>query len=86
MISAWTKHLIDDKDKILFENQLLGSKTILDRLKDLLKEQLDALDRSEMDPSVYDTPNWENRQAHKNGFRSCIQRINKLLDIQKEIK
>lgn len=85
MLSAWTKHLKDPEEIKRFKNNVQGSKTTLDRLKQLLDEEIDRLDRSETDIKSYDIPNWDYRQAHKNGFRQYHQIITKLINLdQKE--
>lgn len=84
MITAWTKHLKTEEDIKRFNNSLLGSKVVMERLKEILAEAEIDLNRSETDIKTYDLPNWENKQAHKNGFRSCIQLVNKLINLDQK--
>lgn len=81
MYTKWTQHLKDPEDKERFVNSILGSKIVLRRLQDLLKEEEQSLDRSETDIRVFDQPNWAERQAFKNGYRSCLGVLNKLIDL-----
>lgn len=81
MITAWTKNLQDPKEVDQFKNMLLGSRPVLERQKELLKEMEADLDNSETTYSVYDKPNWEFRQADNNGFRRCLKAINKLITL-----
>jgi hypothetical protein len=78
MISAWTKHLSDPKDKEQFKNSILGSKSVLNRLKALLDEQEAELIKNEND---YDNPNWAYRQADVNGYRRCLRSITTLITL-----
>jgi hypothetical protein len=78
MISAWTKHLSDPKDKEQFRNSVLGSKTVLNRLKALLDEEEADLIKAEND---YTNPNWDYRQADANGYRRCIRKIQKIINL-----
>lgn len=78
MISAWTKHLKTDDEKERFNNKILGSKSVLDRLQDLMKEEIDALESVELSNKVYDLPNWDYRQAHANGFKAYHRMLMKL--------
>lgn len=81
MISAWHKHLSTEKDKENFKNQVLGSKPVLRRLQELLKEVEDDLDRAELDTKIYDAPNWDYRQADINGFRRALKTVNKIIKV-----
>jgi len=81
MISAWTKHLKTEEEKERFKNSVLGSKLVLKRLQELLKEVEDDLDNVELNTKIYDLPNWDYRQADNNGFRRALKTINKILTI-----
>lgn len=84
MYSEWTKHLKDTKQKENFEKMVYGSKILLDRQKAILDERERQLDRSETNINTYDTPNWDVRQAHKNGYRECLQYLKMLVDIDSQ--
>lgn len=85
MISQWTKNCTSQEDKDRFTKYLIGSKTILERLAEILKEEENSLDRSETNPEAYETPSWAARQAHKNGFRQCLNKIQTIINLdQKE--
>lgn len=88
MQTKWTSHLPTDQDKEKFKQAVLGSKHALDRLTAILEEEEAGLDRSETNIKVFDLPNWENRQAFKNGYRSCLAVIKNLinLDQQKDVQ
>lgn len=81
MYTEWTKHLKDPESKSKFEKTIIASVEVLDRLKEVIKEKEDALDRSETNISVYDTPSWAERQAHKNGNREAFAFLKKLVDL-----
>lgn len=78
MIPNWTAHIKDPDEKARFKKYIYGSKSLLDRMNVLLDEYENELDRSETDPSSYDSPSWAARQAHKNGYRECLNKIKKL--------
>jgi hypothetical protein len=86
MIIAWTKHLKDPEAKAQFEREIEGCKPVLKRLQDLLDEEVLNLDRSEMDIRSFDQPNWDYRQAFKNGYRSCLKTIDTLIDLDHQNK
>lgn len=81
MITAWTKHISDEKQKEQFKNEILGSKRVLERLS-VLVDQLDyGLAEEEISPKAYDNPNWAYRQAHANGVKAALRKIKTLLDL-----
>lgn len=86
MYIAWTKHIKDSEEKERFENSILGSKSVLNRLKDILDESEIELNRAETDPRNYETPNWDYRQAHNNGYRQCLSVVRKLIDLDQQKK
>ena len=82
MKTDWTKNLKTEEEKQELENYLRGSNRLLERLSQILTEYERSLDRSEIDQSVYDKPNWRERQAHKNGYRACLYKIKELIDLK----
>lgn len=84
MISAWTKHLKSEEDKERFRNSVLGSKYVLERLADILVGMEKEQDAIERNPQLYDLPNWDYRQAHLNGFRQCLNKINLLINLDQQ--
>lgn len=81
MISAWTKHLKNDTDKEQFKNQVQGSKLVLERLQDILKEVETEQDNIERSPKMYEIPNWDYRQAHLNGYKQCLSTIQRIINL-----
>lgn len=69
----WVKHLKrGTKEYEEFKSLVRNSTTILDRLSDILKEQMDALETSELSEKQYDQSNWAMLQAHRNGKKQQI--------------
>ncbi len=87
MMVSWTKNLQTPEEITNFEGSLVSAKPVLDRLTQLLIEEEDGIDRSELNPDTYETANWASKQAHKNGQRAILRKIKNLinLDQQKEI-
>jgi predicted phosphohydrolase len=86
LISAWTKHLEKPEDKERFKNEVLGSKMVLRRLQEILKEVESDLDNTELNTKVYDVPNWDYRQADINGSRRMLRTINKIINLDQQDK
>lgn len=84
MITAWTKHLKTEEEKERFKNSVLGSKVVLKRLQDIIKEVETDLDKTELSPKIYDIPNWDYRQADMNGFRRAIRTFQKIINLDQE--
>jgi hypothetical protein len=84
----WTNHLNDPQDKENFQSQVFGAKTVLNRIKEIIENKEKALDRSELSMDTYSLPNWEHRQAHKNGNRESLKFLKTLVDLdsQREAK
>lgn len=81
MYTEWTKHLQDPAGKKSFSNKILGAKEVLNRLHEIITEKENTLDRSEVSIETYNIPNWESRQAHKNGNRESLAWLKKLVDL-----
>lgn len=84
MYSRWTQHLQTEEEQEIFKHEVLRARPVLNRLLQILNEDEAMLDRSEMDQRVYDLPNWEYRQAHKNGLRQEMQAVRLLIDLDQQ--
>ncbi len=78
MKSDWTKNLKNTDEQEIFRQRVFSSKEVLDRVNDLLKEWEGQLDKSETDPTVFNTPNWAYLQAYKNGYRAGLNKMKEL--------
>lgn len=81
MISAWTKHLPTIEEKERFKNSVLGSKLVLQRLQSLLNEIKEDVDNAELSIKTYDSPNWDHKQAHLNGFKEALKKVNLIINL-----
>jgi hypothetical protein len=79
---AWTKHIKDPEKKKEFETLVRNNVTLLRRLREILEEEDRGLSSSERSIKDFDQPNWEYRQAFKNGYRSCLNVIKKLTELE----
>ena len=86
MITAWTKHLKTDEEKEQFNRRLKAARYVLERLQALLDEEKDGLESAEISPKIYETPNWDYKQAHTNGFKACLKMVSKLITLDQENK
>jgi len=84
MISAWTKHISDAAEKEKFKQTVLSSKTTLQRLQAMINEMKEEVDNLELNNKIYDVPNWDYRQAHLNGFKDAIKKINRILTLDQQ--
>ena len=81
MITAWTKNLSSMDDQTRFKQHLLSSRAILERLQELLDEEKNALDAAEISPKMFDSPNWDYKQAYSNGFKAGLKMVSNLIYI-----
>lgn len=81
MISKWTDNLKTAEEKERFRNFVLGSKPVLDRLNQILTTIKDEQDSIERNTELYDLPNWDYRQAHLNGFKDCLHKVQKIINL-----
>lgn len=81
MYTVWTQHLTNEKSKEEFSSSVQGSRTVLERLKEILESKEEALNSQEMSVKDFDTPNWSEKQAFRNGRRLEIHDLKKLVDL-----
>lgn len=84
MLTKWTDHLSDPKEKEKFINKLRGNREILDRLLRIYQQDLAELNSYETTLKTYETPSWSAKQAHINGDRSRLMRHIKLVDLDQQ--
>ena len=85
MFDVWTRHLANPEEKERFKGSVVASKPVLDRAKEILDKMEQDLDQVEVNPKYYETPNWDYRQAHNNGYRQCLRIVKKLIDLDKQV-
>lgn len=78
----WTSNLTTEEEINSFRNQVFAAKPVLDRIHQLLDEKEAAVDRSEIQLSEYDNPNWSHKQAFKNGVRAACADLRLLLTVE----
>jgi len=86
MISSWTKHLKTEEEKQTFKNTVLGSKTALNRLSQLLDEELESTKYSQLDPNNYGSTNWPYLQADKIGYARALETVKKIINLDQGTK
>jgi len=79
--APWIRHLPpQDTEHIKrFEAGIRNSTLALGRLREILEEELEQIDRSESSESQFEIPNWDYLQAYRNGDRSRIRKLLNLL-------
>lgn len=78
----WTKH-VKEADKEQFTKTVLASLPALNRLKEILEEELEQLSKQEASLSDYSDASWSHKQAHRNGERAFARKVLELLTFQK---
>ena len=86
MITAWTKHLKTDEDKEKFNKSVHAARHVLKRLQELLDEEKSSLESAEISPKIYESPNWDYKQAHTNGFKAALKMVSRIINLDQEKK
>lgn len=76
MITRWSSHLSDQKDKDNFGRQIQNAADVLDRLADICEEELHSIEQDDKDFAE----GWQYKAAANIGRRDQLNRILKLLD------
>lgn len=80
----WTKHLKDTEVKAKFVERLYGYTDVLDILRNILKEDLEASRREMLDNENYSLPSWSEFQADNIGTQRTLTKIIDLITLTKE--
>lgn len=77
---VWTSHLASG-DKSKFEESVRNilNTPVLNRLTQIIEQNLKNLENSESSLADYDNPSWSHKQAHRNGVRQGYLDVLKLL-------
>ena len=75
----WTKHLKDDKAKAELVARLSNCQDVLSVLKNLLEEDLRAIDKSMMSKDHYNMDSWAYFQADLMGSKRTLTKVLELL-------
>jgi hypothetical protein len=79
----WLKHLSSQVEKEQFTKTVLASLPALNRLRDILEEELRVLSTQEESLQDYSDAAWSHKQAHRNGERAFAKKVLELLCFQK---
>lgn len=77
LVSSWTKHLKDDKEREEFKNLVLGSQIVLSRLAEIVEEKMRA--REVFKEEDYKDPSWAHRCSDRNGYFRALREVLKIL-------
>lgn len=70
--TIWIRHLPSENHQS-FEDAIRNSTVMTGRLRQIIQEELDALDRTEASDKQFEFPNWDYKQAFQNGQRSKLR-------------
>lgn len=84
MYSIWTSNIKDEKDKESFRNKVTYSKTVLQRLDQIIEEQERELTDSSISPNSFNNPNWALKQAYIQGYIARGKSLRKLMNLDNE--
>jgi hypothetical protein len=82
MIGLWTANVVNNfEEKTSFEEYLRNNTRLLTRLKQIIEDKENALDKIDYSLSSYDNSNWSHKQAHINGRRAELVAFKQLLTL-----
>lgn len=76
----WTRHLKTAKERDSFSALVVNSRQLLERLKDIVDDKIDGIERAEISSETYSNPAYASWQAHQNGRRASLKDIRRLLE------
>lgn len=84
--APWIRHLSnqDQESRNNFEAAIRNSTVALGRLREIIKEELESLDRAEFSDKQFEDPNWSHKLAYLNGQRSKLKSFLNLLTFDQE--
>lgn len=84
MQKRWFKNLKKESDQAVVKTQIKSSRPVLDRLANLLKEDLEKSMRDMSSRNNFESPAWDNKMAHYLGEQTALRSILKLIDIEEK--
>ena len=82
MITRWSSHIKDQKERKNFEGQVRSASVILGRLTNIIDHKIDNLEcPSQAD---YNDASWAYLQADRNGQLRSLLELRKLTDLSQE--
>lgn len=75
----WVKDLASQQEKIEFEKQVEADVHVLRRLSAILNEMETEIDKEEASIAQFDNPNWQFKQAFRNGDRHRLAKLRELI-------
>lgn len=79
--ALWVKHLKNPEDIENLNKAVLGSTVLRNRLSEIIKEKLQALEAQDCSVADYDSPSWSHKQADRNGRKASLVEVLKLIDL-----
>lgn len=83
MKSRWLKDY-KESEKAAVKQQIKNAKLVLDRLADLIQEDLDASVRDMSSRKHFDSNSWEDKMAHYLGEQTALRSIKSLIDLEEK--
>lgn len=83
MQTRWMKNT-KESDKAAVKQQVKNAKPVLDRLANLLTEDLEKSMREMSSRSNFDSPSWDSKMAHYLGEQTALRSIIKFIDIEEK--
>ncbi len=81
MIPNWTNHLKTEEDKTRFKQQIMNSRSVMERLDVMIDNLEEDLNKAENTEDQYSSPSWAALQADRNGYRRALRKVKQLINL-----
>lgn len=82
MKTIWYSHLKNAEEQEQFKKNVLGSKIVLDKLKEIVYTK--GKSRESTTVKDYDSPSWAYRQADAVGYQRALDEITSILTMDED--
>ena len=81
MKTIWTSNLKTDDEKERFKRSLLASRSVFDRLTQIIEDKERVINSMETGVEIYERPGWEALMVHYNSEKGVYQWLKELINL-----
>lgn len=86
MKTIWTSHLDSEEEKERFRKKIRSSRSVLERINEILDLRLKAINSIETGVEIYTKPGWEALLVHYNTEKGVLNWVKNLINLDQEGK
>lgn len=85
MKTLWTSNLKTEDEKERFKRSLLASRSVFDRLREIIEDKERAITSIETGVDIYTQPGWEAFLVHYNSEKGVYKWLKELINLDQRI-